>query len=78
MDAETFRVALARLHLTYKEGATALRVASAGRIGDYAAGRRPIPPYIAAHAETLVRLHEAREEIKGLRAALDEAKAGGG
>ena len=49
MTADEFRAALKTLGWSYATAARALGVVDGKRVGEWARGKRPVPPYIAAH-----------------------------
>lgn len=63
IDAETFRQCLRILGLSYAQAAEVLRVHSRQRVADFARGRRPVPPYLAAHIAVLTDRALARKGI---------------
>ncbi len=55
MKQRAFKAALKELGLTQLAAATKLGVPGGkARISEWERGKRPIPPYIAAHVETLL------------------------
>lgn len=60
MTPAEFAGALAMLELTHEEAATVLGVANRQRVSEWARGRRPVPLYVSAHLETLLRTRVAQ------------------
>jgi hypothetical protein len=68
MTAREFRYLLDLLGWSYPQAAEELGVASgASRIGDWATGQRPVPPYIAASIKARFTLEELRGNTKDPR-----------
>lgn len=68
MTPAQFRAALAALRLSRAEAARLLRIGGgATRVSEYATGYRKVPPYIAAHMNTLLELAEARRLLRALK-----------
>ncbi len=62
MRQRAFKAALKDLGMTQLAAATKLGVPGGkARISEWERGKRPIPPYITAHIETLLTLHAAEK-----------------
>lgn len=65
MTANQFRKALDTLGWSYSTASEKLQVASESRIGHWARGERPVPPYIAASIRAHLKLQECRDQLRG-------------
>ncbi len=64
MRQRAFKAALKELGLTQAAAATKLGVPGGkARISEWERGRRPIPPYITAHIETMLVHHALKTEV---------------
>lgn len=89
MKQREFKAALKELGLKQAEAAEKLGVPGGkARISEWERGKRPIPPYIVAHIETLLALGESQaavltlarecrsEGVQAVNKAIDEQLAG--